>query len=165
MKVAYYHDSKFGNGVAVAGQFAAAMAARGIPVDVSHVRDADPAHLPPADLYVFSAPGRMGKPRGAARRFLRKVQLPGGTPYALLTTEGAPRPDKKTGELPTAESMARWQRVRPVMTELLDAKGLRKVAEDTVHVTGMKGPLEDGWRDKVDAFADRVASVSGLQRG
>ncbi|WP_127125508.1 hypothetical protein [Georgenia sp. SYP-B2076] len=164
MSITYCHASKFGNGAAVAEHFTQAMAAKGITVDVSHVRDADPRHLPRADLYIFSSPGRMGRPIGAARRFLRKVQLPPGTPYALLTTASTPQPDKKTGEMPSEESMARWRRVRPIMTELLDAKGLRKVAEDTVQVTGLKGPLEAGWEEKVDAFADRVAPLTGLHR-
>ena len=26
-----------------------------------------------------------------------------------------------------------------------------------MHVTGLKGPLEDGWEDKVGAFANRIA--------
>ena len=70
--------------------------------------------------------------------------------------------DKKTGKMPTQEEQDRWERVIPIMNELLAAKGLRKVAEGAVLVTGMKGPLEDGWQDKVAAFADQVMStVSG----
>ena len=46
-----------------------------------------------------------------------------------------------------------------VMNELLQAKGLISVAEDKVHVTGLKGPLEDGWQEKVDAFAARIRKV------
>jgi hypothetical protein len=42
------------------------------------------------------------------------------------------------------------------MNELLLAKGLRKVAEGTVYVTGLKGPLEDGWQKKVDAFSTLI---------
>jgi hypothetical protein len=30
------------------------------------------------------------------------------------------------------------------------------VAEDKVHVTGLKGPLEQGWQQKVTAFAARI---------
>jgi hypothetical protein len=30
------------------------------------------------------------------------------------------------------------------------------VAEEQVYVTGIKGPLEDGWQDKVEAFAARL---------
>jgi menaquinone-dependent protoporphyrinogen IX oxidase len=156
MNIAYYHASKFGNGAMVAEEFKKIMAARGITVSVQHIRDANPKDLPQADLYVFSSPGRMGKPRGSVRRFLNKVSLEPGTRYAILTTQGAPKPDKKTGKMPTQEELDRWERVIPVMNELLEAKGLKKVAEGAVWVTGLKGPLEEGWQHKVAAFADQV---------
>ena len=156
MNIAYYHASKFGNGAMVADEFKKIMAARGVTVSVQHIRDANPQDLPRADLYVFSSPGRLGKPKGNARRFLRKVSLESGTRYAILTTQGAPKPDKKTGKMPTQEELDRWERVIPIMNELLEAKGLKKVAEEAVWVTGMKGPLEEGWQRKVAAFADQV---------
>ena len=133
------------------------MHARGVVVNVHHIQDMSPKELPPADLYLFSSPGRMGKPIGGMRRFLKKVRLPAGTMYALLTTEAAPQPDKKTGRVPTEEERAKWQRVIPIMNEILEDEGLVKVAEDKVMVTGMKGPLEDGWQQKVAAFADRIS--------
>jgi len=156
MNIAYYHASKFGNGAMVAEEFKKIMAARGITVSIQHIRDANPKDLPQADLYVFSSPGRMGKPKGSVRRFLSKVSLEPGTRYAILTTQGAPKPDKKTGKLPTQEELDRWERVIPIMNELLEAKGLKKVAEGAVWVTGLKGPLEEGWQHKVAAFADQV---------
>jgi flavodoxin len=159
MNIAYYHASKFGNGAMVAEEFRKIMAARGITVSVQHVRDANPNDLPKADLYVFSSPGRMGKPKGNARRFLRKVSLEPGTRYAILTTQGAPRPDKKTGKMPTQQEQDRWERVIPIMNELLAAKGLTKVTEGAVLVTGIKGPLEEGWQKKVEAFADQIMSA------
>ena len=165
MNIAYYHASKFGNGAIVAEEFQKIMAARGVAVSVKHIRDANPEDLRTADLYVFSSPGRMGKPKGNARRFLRKISLEPGTRYAILTTQGAPRPDKKTGKLPAQEEQDRWERVIPIMNELLEAKGLTKVAEGAVLVTGMKGPLEDGWQDKVAAFAGQVMATAGSQRG
>lgn len=73
-----------------------------------------------------------------------------------MTTEGAPRPDKKTGRIPTEEEIAKWQKVRPVMNEILEARRLVKVAEEKVYVTGMKGPLEESWQAKVAAFASRL---------
>jgi menaquinone-dependent protoporphyrinogen IX oxidase len=153
MKIEYLHASKFGNGAMVAAEFARAMAARGVSVEVHHIREVRPAELSAADLYVFSSPGRFGKPIGGMRRFLAKVTLPAGTDYAVLTTEAAPKPDRKTGRVPTEEELARWQRVRPIMNEILQGKGLVKVAEDKILVTGMKGPLEEGWKAKVAAFA------------
>lgn len=156
MTIEYLHASKYGNGAAVAEEFRKQMAAKGVPVDVHHIRDVKPKDLPQAELYVFSSPGRLGKPIGRMRRFLKKVTLPAGTKYALLTTEGAPRPDKKTGRLPTEEELARWQRVTPIMNEMLQTKGFVKVAEGKVPVTGMKGPLEDGWQKKVEVFASQI---------
>ena len=156
MIVEYFQASKYGNGAMVAEEFRKQMAARGVTVNVHHVRDARPNEMPPADLYVFSSPGRMGKPIGRVRRFLRKLGLPSGTKYAILTTEGAPRPNKKTGRMPTEEELAKWQRVIPVMNEILQGKGLVKVAEGKILVTGLKGPLEEGWQKKVEAYASEI---------
>jgi hypothetical protein len=166
MKIEYLHASKYGNGAMVAEEFNKQMVAKGVTVKVHHIQQARPDRLPTADLYVFSSPGRMGKPIGGMRRFLKKLRLPAGTRYAILTTEMAPQPDKKTGRLPTEEESARWQRVRPIMNELLQGAGLVKVAEDKVCVTGLKGPLEEGWQNKVAAFAARIPlQVQGADHG
>jgi len=160
MKIEYFHASKYGNGAMAAEEFKKLMAAKGVTVNVHHIRDARPKELMLADLYVFSSPGRIGKPIGSMRRFLKKVRLPPGTRYAILTTEGAPQPNKKTGKMPTEEELARWQRVRPIMNELLQAKGMKKVAEGNILVTSIKGPLEEGWQKKVETFAAQVLEVS-----
>ena len=159
MKIEYLHASKFGNGATVAMEFKRVMAHRGIDVDVHHIRDVDPTELPSADLYVFSSPGRMGKPIGRMRRFLEKLRLPAGTSYAVLTTELEAKPDKKTGRVPSDEELAKWQRVIPIMNEILQGKGMVRVADDKVLVTGLKGPLEEGWKRKVEAFADALATT------
>jgi hypothetical protein len=156
MRIEYFHASKYGNGLKVAEEFRKRMATKGVTVNIQHVRDARPKELPPADLYLFSSPGRIGRPIGGMRRFLKQVNLPPGTKYAVLTTEGAPQPDKKTGRMPTEQEMARWQRIIPTMNGLLQEKGLAKVAEGKVLVTGMKGPLEEGWQKKVEAFAAQI---------
>jgi hypothetical protein len=114
---------------------------------------------------VFSSPGRFGKPKGNARRFLRKVSLEPGTKYAILTTQGAPKPGPKTGTMPAQEELDRWERVIPIMNELLEAKGLAKAAEEAVLVTGLKGPLEEGWQNKVALFADQIMSFTHTQTG
>ncbi|MGZ4768434.1 MAG: hypothetical protein ACXVLX_07215 [Ilumatobacteraceae bacterium] len=159
MKIEYVHASKFGNGSTVAAEFQKMMATMGVSVDVHHIRDVSAAELSPADLYVFSSPGRMGKPIGSMRRFLNAVRLPAGTKFAVITTEIAPKPNKKTGRAPTDEELSKWQRVRPIMNEILQGKGLIKVAEEAVFVTGPKGPLEEGWQQKVEAFAAGIAAA------
>ena len=156
MKIEYVHASKYGNGATVAEEFKNDMATRGVEVTVHHIQDVKPKALPPADLYLFSSPGRFGKPIRGMRRFLKDLQLPAGTRYAILTTEMAPKPDRKTGRMPTEEEICKYQKVRPVMNELLEGKGLVSVAEDKVYVTAIHGPLEDGWQQKVEAFAARI---------
>ena len=156
MKIEYFHASKYGNGAMVAEEFKQQMAAKGVTVNVHHIQDARPKEIPEADLYLFSSPGRMGKPRGCVRRFLKKARLPSGTKYALLITEAAPQPDKKTGRMPTEEEMAKWQRVIPIMDQILQEKGLVKVADGKIQVNGIKGPLEEGWKKKVEAFVSQI---------
>ena len=160
MRIEYFHASKYGNGAMVAEEFKKRMAAKGVTVNVQHVKDAKPKEVPPADLYLFSSPGRMGKPIGDMRRFLKKVNLPPGTTCAILTTELAPQPDKRTGRMPTEEEQAKWQRVIPVMNEILQEKGLVKVAGGKILVTGLKGPLEEGWQMKVEGFASQIPILS-----
>ncbi|MBN1363042.1 MAG: flavodoxin family protein [Sedimentisphaerales bacterium] len=144
-KIEYFHASKYGNGAQVAEEFQKQMAARGVAVTVRPIRDVRPREMPPADLYVFSSPGRLGKPTWGMRRFLKKVKLPAGTRYALLTTE-----------MPTPEERREWQRVIPIMNQMLQEKGLVKVAESEVLVTAIKGPLQEDWQKKVQAFASQV---------
>lgn len=155
MRIEYLHASKYGNGAMVAEEFSNQMAARGVTVEIRHIREAKPKELPPADLYLFSSPARFGKPISGMRRFLKKVELPAGTKYALLTTEAAPHPDR-AGRVPSEQELAKWTRARPIMNEILQGKGLVGVAESMVRVTGVKGPLEEGWQHKVEAFAARI---------
>jgi hypothetical protein len=111
--------------------------------------------LPPADLYVFSSPARYGKPIRGMRRFLKKVELPTGTKYAILATEAAPHPGRGR-HVPSQQELDKWTRVRPIMNEILQRKGLAEVAEGKIRVTDIKGPLEEGWQDKVRAFVTRI---------
>jgi len=159
MKIEYFHASHFGNGAMVAEEFKKQMEAKGVTVDIHHVKNAKPKEIPPADLYMFSSPGRMGRPIGDMRSFLKKAELTSGAKYAVLTTEPAPKPDKKTGRIPTEEEQCRWQRVIPIMNKMLQEKGLIKVAEGKIYVNGVKGPLEDGWQKKVEAFTSQIPIV------
>jgi multimeric flavodoxin WrbA len=155
MRIEYFHDSKYGNGAMVAEELKKLMTARGVTVNVHHVRDGRPKELPPADLYLFSSPGRMGGPTGGMRSLLKKARLASGTKYAILTTELAPRPDKN-GRLPSEEELGRCQRIIPAMNQILQDKGLVNVAQAKIMVTGFKGPLEEGWQKKVEAFASQI---------
>ena len=106
MRIESFHASKYGNGARVAEEFKKQMATRSVTVNVHRIRDARPKELPPADLYLFSSPGRMGKPIGGIRRFLKHVSLPTGTRYAILTTEGRLSRTRRPGGCPPTR---RWR--------------------------------------------------------
>ena len=118
MKIEYYHASKYGNGAKVAEEFQRQMAAEGATVNVHYVKKSKPKEIPSADLYIFSSPGRFGKPIGDMRGFLKKANLPTGTKYAILVTELAPEPEKAI-RIPTEEEIGKCQRVIPIMNEIL----------------------------------------------
>lgn len=154
VKVEIYHASKYGNGEKVVAYLQGLLVARGHHADFRHVRDAKPKEVPVADLYVFCAPTRIGKPIGKMRRFLKKARLPDGAKYALIATHGEPVPDKKTGKMPSPEEIAKYQQNLPAMEAILQDKGAVKVAELKVYVKNtMKGPLADGWEKAVEGLA------------
>ncbi len=134
---------------------------KGHLVNIHHIDSSKPKELPLADLYVFESPARIGKPIGGMRRFLKMVNLPSGTKYALIATHGEAKPDKKTGKIPSPEEQAKWNRSIPIMDELLRGKGLIKVADMKVFVVNLKGPLEEGWQRKVEAFVADILSKKG----
>jgi hypothetical protein len=39
------------------------------------------------------------------------------------------------------------------------------VAEDKIYVTEIKGPLEEGWHQKVEDFAARILEAEGMGSG
>jgi flavodoxin len=164
MKIEYFHASKYGNGAVVAEEFNKQMASKGVTVNVHHVRDVRPEEMPSADLYLFSSPGRFGKPIGDMSRFIRKVNLTPGTKYAVLVTELCPKPNG-IDRTPSEEELGKCQRVIPVMNQLLQEKGLVKVTEGKIFVTGLKGPLEEDWQNKVEAFASQISILSPAMVG
>ena len=155
MTIEYFHASKFGNGARIAEEFKRLMATRDVTVNVHHMKDIKPFSVPPADLYVFSSPARIGRPLQSVRRFLHGLDLPAGSKYALLTTQVGTQPDKK-GQLPSAEEVARWQRIIPIMSKILQEKGLTQVAAEVIYVADIRGPLEEDWQQNVAAFAERL---------
>jgi hypothetical protein len=159
MKIEYYHASKFGNGAKIAEEFKAQMAVKGVVVNTHHVRDIKPKEIPPADLYLFSSPGRFGKPIGDMQNFLKKINLPSGTKYALVVTELCPNPEN-VKRMPSEDEVGKCQRVISIMNKELQKKGLVKVGEDKIFVTGIKGPLEQGWQKIVGTFISRIPTQS-----
>jgi flavodoxin len=158
MKIELYHASKYGNGAMVADEFKRLGSAKGNEVNIHHIKDASPKALSPADLYVFGSPTHFGKATGSMVRFVKKLTVPPGSKYAVFATFSAAAPDKKTGKMPTEEELENIRLTIPMIDEQLQAKGMVKVAKMMVSVRPdtMKGPLVEGWQEKVDEFVTAI---------
>jgi len=156
MKIEFFHASKYGNGLKIAKEFQNQMRTKGHDVSIHHIRDIKPDQVSNAELYIFASPGRIGKPIGSMRRFLKKINLPAKTRYAVISTEIKPKADKKTGKIPSKEEIDKWQRIISTMDDLLQTKDLIKIAEMRIMVIDLKGPLEDGWQKKIELFSSQI---------
>ena len=160
MNIEYYHASEYGNGAKIAEEFKRIMATNGIAVNVHHVKEVKPKEVPPADMYLFSSPGRFGKPTKSMRKFLDRISLPAGSRYAILATEMNPQADIAPAGSPTQGQLGPCQQVIPIMNEKLQAKGLKRVHDAKIYVTGLQGPLEKAWQGKVEEFAKAILNAS-----
>ena len=142
MKIFITYESKYGNGKKVVDQLQNALKGKGHEVQVGSVREVKPNSLPQADLYVFHSPTHMGSPVGKVKKFLKKMEIPRkDAKYALMATHMDPK----------AMTVNK-------MDKLLSPKGMTKISDGLqVMVKGMKGPLEEGWEQKVEAFASEIS--------
>ncbi|MDY0252588.1 MAG: hypothetical protein RBQ96_05780, partial [Candidatus Methanomethylophilaceae archaeon] len=147
-----------GNGARVAEEFKRLMEGEGSKVNIHHLRESSPKGLPTADLYVFGSPTHFGKATRGMVHFVKKLELPPGTKYAVFGTFSGAAPDKKTGKMPPQEELEKWRRTIPMIDEKLKAKGMSKVAEMSVFVKpeNLKGPLEEGWQKTVEVFVEAI---------
>jgi flavodoxin len=142
MKVCITYESKFGNGKKVVDHLENTLKGKGHEVQVCLARETRPNALPQADLYIFHSPTHMGSPVGKIKKFLKKMEIPqNDAKYALTATHMDPN----------ATTVRK-------MDAFLKSKGMTKVADGLqVMVKGMKGPLEEGWEQKIEAFASEIS--------
>lgn len=141
MKVCIAYESKYGNGQKCVERLKDIISKKGHAVDLFSVRDVKPNELLQADIYVFSAPTQIGSPARKMKKFLKKINITQeGAKYALITTHSSD----------TTEVLEK-------MEKLLQPTGMTKITDGLeIKVTGMKGPLEDGYGEKLEAFANDI---------
>ena len=141
MKICIAYESKFGNGKGCMEYLQSVMSKKGHDVEMFSVREREPTSLPPADLYIFSSPTQIGSPAGKMKKFLKKLEISQeGAKYALVATHLNPKAN-------TLEKMEK----------LLQPKEIIKVTDGLmIKVTGLKGPLESGYKEKLDTFAEDI---------
>lgn len=150
-KVSISYLSKYGNGKRAMEMLNELLANEGHEVFMFSVADSKPDQVPDSDLYVFSTSVHAGKPPGKMRKYARKFQPKAhGAKYALVVTHASEPEGEKWSPTRTVE----------MMNELLGSVGMVKAKEEVlIRVKDMKGPLEDGWEDKVKTMAEDISNL------
>jgi flavodoxin len=142
MKVTIFYFSRYGNGKKCMEQLKGMLEQRGCQTEMNPVADMDPKKLPAADIYVFSTPTEAFGIAGPMKGFLKNLDAPKGTKYALFDTHALAKP-----------------RATPKMEKLLKKKGMTLVAKADTQVEG-KGEnvsLREGYIKQLEHLADNIA--------
>ncbi|UCF07667.1 MAG: hypothetical protein JSW28_08495 [Thermoplasmata archaeon] len=136
--------SRFGNGRKCVEYTAGKLREMGGNVQLLKTSEADPAAMPLADIYIFSAPAEAFQLQVEMKKFIRKLEGMEGKKYGLINTHGM----KKRNKLKT-------------MTKLLTKKNMVKITEIDFHVgDGFQegNGLPDGWEAGLEGF---IAKLQG----
>ena len=142
MNVYIAYQTKYGNGKKCVEHLKTIIDKKGHNVETASITDIDPASLPKANFYIFSAPTHVGGPPRKMKKFLKKINIVQDSKYALMTT----CLDPKTKTL-------------DIMDDILQNKNISKASDGVkIKVKGMKGPLEDTYKEKINSFAQETFS-------
>lgn len=150
-KISISYLSKYGNNKTAMDHLGTLLKAKGHDVQLFDVRETGPEQVPQSDLYIFSAPTHIGGLPGKMSKFMSKFPHKSGR-YALSVTHMVEKsgPEKNSGK------------VLNIMADDMKEVGLTKAVDPlSITVTGMKGPLEDGWQNKVETFAAAILKSLG----
>ena len=141
MKYIIIYWSRYGNGKKIVKYLTGKLKEKAIEVQIFKTDEADPAAMPEADLYVFSAPTEAFNIQKNMRNFMKKLEGMEEKKYGIINTHAM-----KKNRLYKMEN-------------ILSIKKMVKVAEVDFKVgngsqTG--NGLMENWKDKLDEFAGNL---------
>jgi flavodoxin len=145
MKCVIVYWSRYGNGKKLVTYLTETFKKKGAETQLFTTNEADPANMPDADVYIFSAAAEMMNLQKNMRKFIKKLKGMEGKKYGIINTYGTDkdRLDK--------------------MEKILSKKKMEKVAGLGVHVEGTEiqtgNGLPTGWETKLDEFAGNLLVV------
>ncbi len=146
MNISIIYESKYGNGKEAMTYLINLLSKKGYSVQLMSIHEIKPHSLPESNLYIFSAPNRMGKIVRSMRKFLEKIEIKNSSAhYTLVNTCLDPSSNIDKG--------------LEQMEEILQKKNISKLSEGLkLKVMAMKGPLEPGYEKKLDELAQIIQS-------
>ena len=141
MKYTIVYWSRYGHNKKIVNYLAEKLKEKKAETQILTTDEADPAALPEADLYIFSAAAEAFNLQMNMRTFMRNLEGMSGKKYGLINTHGM-----KKNRLSKME-------------KLLSKKNMVKVAEVDFQVgkdIKSGNALKDGWEVKIDEFAEKL---------
>lgn len=144
MNISIIYESKYGNGKKAMTYLETSLSKKGYSVQLMSVHEIKPKSIPEVDLYIFSAPNRMGKIIRSMRKFLEKIEIKNPkAQYIVVNTCLNPSSSQDKG--------------LEQMEEILRKKNISKLSEGLkLKVMAMKGPLESGYEKKIDELVLKI---------
>ncbi|HUS98741.1 MAG TPA: hypothetical protein VMY59_00280 [Candidatus Thermoplasmatota archaeon] len=141
MKYVLVYWSRYGNGRKLIDSLAVTLKKKGAETQVFITDEANPAAMPNADVYVFSAPAEAFNLQMNMRSFMKRLSGMDEKKYGIMNTHAMKK--NRLGE----------------MENLLSKKNMVKIAEvdfqvgkDTQSGNGLMG----NWNAKLDEFAQKL---------
>jgi flavodoxin len=91
MKYVIIYSSRFGNGKKCVDLVYEQLKTKGHEVRVINAKEADPAQIPPADMYIFSGATEGFRIAIGIKKYLKKLPRMEGKIYAIICTHGMKR--------------------------------------------------------------------------
>jgi menaquinone-dependent protoporphyrinogen IX oxidase len=146
MNISIIYESKHGNGKKAMTYLEDILRKKGFSVQLMSVHEINPQSLPDSDLYIFSAPNRLGKIVRSMRKFLEKIEIKNSTAHYILVNT-------------CLNPSSSIDRGLEQMEEILKEKNISKLSEGLkLKVMAIKGPLEAGYEKKLDELAQTIQS-------
>ncbi len=88
MKYVIVYWSRYGHNKKLVDSLAGMLKMKGADPQIFTTNEADPTSMPPADIYVFSAPAEAFNLQMNMRTFMKRLSGMGGKRYAIMNTHG-----------------------------------------------------------------------------
>ena len=141
MKYTIIYWSRFGNGKKIVDSLSIKLKEKSIETKILKTDEADPATMPEAYLYIFSAPTEAFNVQKNMRNFMKKLEGMEDKKYAIINTHGM-----KKSKLDKME-------------KLLSNKQMTKVAGVDFQVgkdAKSGNALPDDWEEKLNEFIGKL---------
>jgi len=141
MKYVIVYWSRYGNGKKIVDCLDEKLKKKSAQTQILKTDEADPAKMPEADFYIFSAPTEAFNIQKNMRLFMKRLEGMESKNYGIINTHGMNK---------------NWL---PKMEKLLSKKNMIKVAgiDFQVGKDAKNGnALMDGWETKIDEFAEKI---------